>query len=213
MKKTLLLIFTLLAAVVTVQAQSFEFQFHGRPIADGDTVTIAAETDLFGDLSCETNPADNPNNGLILKKLIGATPTITAVLEITDKALNCSQLQWCMGGNCQIFGNAQKLTKQLQPGATEQVQFDANGITGDGYLIAKLTITSPMDVLAVYIRFFSGEYDGIQELNEKTSEHSPSALAKGKVFTMTGQRITDTQAMRRNKGIYIVNGKKQVIKQ
>ena len=49
-------IFTLcvgLMATLFAGAQGFVFQFQGENLADDATVIIAAEEDLFGDLSCE----------------------------------------------------------------------------------------------------------------------------------------------------------------
>ena len=53
MKKIITLSFVLMAALSS-WAQGFVFQYQGESLADGATVIIAAEEDLFGDMSCET---------------------------------------------------------------------------------------------------------------------------------------------------------------
>ena len=70
MKKNLLLTLSIMLFTATMtSAQSFEFQYQGKSVVDGGTVTIAAVPDDFGfgEYWCETNPSSDPNNGLILK--------------------------------------------------------------------------------------------------------------------------------------------------
>ena len=55
----------ILALPLAVCAQNFEFQYQGKPLENG-AVSIEAAEDLFGDLSCETNPAEAPETGLML---------------------------------------------------------------------------------------------------------------------------------------------------
>ena len=63
MRKVLLVMAVMMSVLVTsVKAQSFEFQYQGQSLEDGATVTIAAEANAFGELSCETNPSSDPNN-------------------------------------------------------------------------------------------------------------------------------------------------------
>ena len=209
MKRNFLLIFFLLTAVTsTLHAQSFEFQYQGRTLADGDTVTIAAEENAFGELACETNPASNPAHGLLMNLLMGIATNVTATLEITENTLTCSQLQWCMGGECQPFGSATRLIKQFKASATEQVQFDAYGIEGDGILIAKLRVASVLGTQSVYIRFFSGTIDSIT----KPTRDSKRATSGGKaVYTLAGQRLIKANSSTLNKGIYIIGGRKVLL--
>ncbi len=145
---------------MAVQAQTFEFQYQGRTLADGETVTIAAEEDVFGELACATNPSDNPSNGLILKLLSGSTARANATLEITHNTLGASMVQWCMGGECSTFGAIMKLAKQFNVAGSEQVQFDASGISAIGYLTATLRATIDLEIHEVKIQFTNGESDG-----------------------------------------------------
>ena len=49
MKKCLFLMMALLSfGGLTVKAQSFEFQYQGQSLKDGDMVTIAEEGNIFG---------------------------------------------------------------------------------------------------------------------------------------------------------------------
>ena len=92
------IVFSLSAAAM--MAQTFEFRYHGQSLAEGATVTIAAEEDEygFGEMWCETNPSSNPSNGLILQLLSGTTATGNATMTITENTLNPVQITWCMGG-------------------------------------------------------------------------------------------------------------------
>ena len=60
MKRMAIAALLLMIGLLT-KAQSFEFQYQGKSLTDGATVTIVAEEDAWGVLSCETNPASNPN--------------------------------------------------------------------------------------------------------------------------------------------------------
>ncbi|MBQ1668355.1 MAG: hypothetical protein II063_10310, partial [Prevotella sp.] len=65
MKKLFTLSIMLMLAV-HVSAQKFEFKYKGEVLANGSTLSINAETDMFGELACETNPSAAPENGLIV---------------------------------------------------------------------------------------------------------------------------------------------------
>ena len=158
MKKIVTLMIGLIATL-TSWAQGFEFQYQGESLPDGATVIIAAEEDLLGDMSCETNNAMDPTNGLMLKLLRGTTASATATLEITYNSLNGAALQWCMGGECTPLRNQTSLTKQFTMEGSRLVQFDAIGINGEGYLTATLKVTIGLESHKVYIVFVNGDYD------------------------------------------------------
>ena len=80
MKKFFTLIIGLMTALSS-GAQGFEFQYQGQSLADGETVIIAAEEDIFGELSCETNSMMNPADGLVMKLLSSATATASATFK------------------------------------------------------------------------------------------------------------------------------------
>ena len=64
MERRLLIAMVLALLEVTGgRAQGFEFQYRGESLANGATVTIEAEENSFGELSCETNSTGNPSDG------------------------------------------------------------------------------------------------------------------------------------------------------
>ena len=195
MKKTLLLMFTLLAVVSVLRAQTFEFQYQGHSLADGATVTIVAEEDMFGELSCETNPAANPANGLVMKLLAGSEVNVNATLEITHNTLSPSRIQWCMGGECTMFGSATKLNKQFTLRSVEQVQMDATDIRATGYLMATLKASVGLEKRQVNIKFTNGEdADALRSVNQ------------GRSKSVSRYRLNGASASSRlPRGIYIVS--------
>ena len=197
MKKIITLSFVLMAALSS-WAQGFVFQYQGESLADGVTVIIAAEEDLFGDMSCETNNSMAPNDGLMLKLLSGSTVSATATLEITHNSLNGAALQWCMGGECTPLRNQTSLTKQFTFQGSRMVQFDAIGINGEGYLTAVLKVTIGLETHKVNIFFVNGDYDGI-----KTIEDGQSAKGNG-IYDLNGRRISTEANPLLKKGMYIV---------
>ena len=162
MMKRLLLIATLLLVMMpAVKAQSFEFRYHGQPLADGATVTIEAEEDPFGfgEMWCETNPSDNPTEGLMLVLLSGSSAQGSATLTINENTLDASVLSWCMDGSCVPFGNNTILEKNftVQNGAM-QVQFDAQNILAEHtHLPARPVTPFAGTTLTLNIKFSHGE--------------------------------------------------------
>ena len=217
MKRSLLLSLFLLSAVLgAVQAQPFMFQYQGRSLADGDTVTIAAAENAFGELACETNPVHDPANGLVMNLLMGTPTNVKATLEITANTLTCLQLQWCMGGECLPLGGAVQFTKQFKASATEQVQLDAYGIEGDGCLIAKLTVSSVFGSQTVYIRFYNGILDSIRSITPGHGTHVPTVKGGDEaLYTLDGRKIVHRTSKKRTfpKGVYIINGKKVLVRE
>ena len=197
MKKIITLCLGLMAALSS-WAQGFVFQYHGENLAEGETVIIAAEEDMFGDMSCETNNAMNPTDGLMLKLLSGATVSATATLEITHNSLEGAALQWCMGGECTPLRNQTSLTKQFTFQGSRMVQFDAIGINGEGYLTAVLKVTVGLETHKVNIFFVNGDYTGIQEIK------NVELGIKNGVYDFSGRRISTGANSLLKKGMYIV---------
>lgn len=195
-KKIFTLCFGLMAALSS-WAQGFEFQYQGQSLPDGATVTIVAEEDLFGDLSCETNSAMNPTDGLMLKLLNGTTATGSAVLEITHNTLDAEMLQWCMGGAC-ISLNQSSLTKQFTVTDRTPVQFDAIAIHSEGYLTANLKVTIGLESHQVNIMFVNGDYDSIRAIS-----NGQQTMDNG-VYDLNGRRISAEANPSLKKGMYIV---------
>ena len=194
MKKCLLVIITLFFLVgISVKAQSFEFQYQGQSLEDGAIVTIAAEADAFGELSCETNPTDNPTNGLMLKLLSGSTANMKATLQITHNTLSPQILQWCMGGECWPVNDKDVFTKQFSVNDNVQVQFDATNIQSKGYLLATLKASVGLETHQVVIQFTNGESADIRH-------QSISSRPVSSVYNLKGHRVEGPLPS----GIYIV---------
>lgn len=189
MKKISTLCMCLLASLV-VQAQGFVFQYQGENLADDATVVIAAEEDLFGDLSCETNNMLDPTSGLMLKLLSGTSSSATAVMQITHNSLNAVSIQWCMGGECSSMNSLTSLTKRFTLSGSEGVQFDATEISGEGYLMATLKVTIGLESHQVNIIFVNGDYDGIKEVEKFKS----SIVEKGAIFDLLGRQVKRTSS-------------------
>lgn len=203
-KKLLVMTFLLSFWGVSVNAQSFEFQYQGQSLEDAATVTIAAETNAFGESSCETNPSTNPTNGLVLRLQEGSQGIVKAVLEIEQNTLTGSNLQWCMGGECSMFGESTSMTKKFNAEEIIQVQFDASNIQVEGSLTAKLTVTYEFADISVFIKFVNGESTGLSSVE--------SVKDLGNVYDMSGRLIRKkadaTQMKTLPSGIYIVGNKK-----
>ena len=201
MKKIFTLCFGLMITLSS-WAQGFEFQYQGESLADGETVIIAAEEDIFGDLTCETNSTMNPSDeGLVMKLLRGTTAIVNATLQITYNTLDADVLQWCMGGNCQAFQAS--LTKQFTMGNSEKVQFDAIGISNEGYLTATLKATVGLESHQVIIMFVNGDYTGIKEIEKYKSSEPQNG-----VYDLLGRQVQG----RTSSGLYIVTDGKHIRK-
>jgi len=207
MKKILLLMTALLSfGGMTAWAQSFEFQYQGQSLADGDTVTIAAEENVFGELACETNSSEDPNNGLVLKLLSATSANVKATLQITYNTLAPQILQWCMGGECWPVNDTEVFSKQFPVNESVLVQFDANDIQSEGYLMATLRASISLESHQVNIQFTNGESAGINQPQTSNAQH-----LKG-VYDLKGCRVcaalNDKGKMindKLRKGIYIVS--------
>lgn len=194
MRKVLLVMAVMMSVLVTsVKAQSFEFQYQGQSLEDGATVTIVAEANAFGELSCETNPSSDPNNGLVLKLPEGYQGKVQAVLAIQQNTLNASLLQWCMGGEC-VPVTEDTQTKSFEAEGIVQVQFDATAIREKGNLLATLTVTIGLESHQVMIQFSNDDMTGMtQRLKTDEKNHI--------VYDLKGCRIKD----KGKSGVYIVS--------
>lgn len=201
-------IFTLCVSLMVTLfagAQGFVFQYQGENLADDATVIIAAEEDLFGDLSCETNNAMNPNDGLVLKLLNSTSAGATATLQITSNTLNADMLQWCMGGDCTTLGSQTSLTKRFTVNGSAQVQFDAIAISSEGILTATLKVTIGLESHQVNIMFINGDYDGINVIkNEKLKMKN----GDGSWYDLRGRQVQG----RPSSGVYIMTDGKHIRK-
>jgi len=212
MIKKLLSVAMLLTVVslANVQAQSFEFRYHGVAIGDEETVSIPAETDaIFGELVCETNPTSNPANGLVLVGTGDALALVsgTAHLEIMEHTFNASTIQWCMGGACVLMRDVTELDKEFE-GTTVLTQFDAHNILQQGYLLAKLTATVGSQTTTIYIEFTNGQSSGISSMKVEQE--------RADIYDLNGRlvmRQADAETRRQlPTGMYVMKSGKNVRK-
>lgn len=197
MKKLILVLLAAMYGTASVKAQSFEFQYQGQSLEDGAMVTITAEADAFGELSCETNPSSDPYNGLVLKLPEGYQGKVKAVLAIQQNTLNASVLQWCMGGEC-VAVTEDTQTKNFEAEDVVQVQFDATGIQGKGLLLATLTVTIGLESHQVNIQFSTDEMTGVAQMLKADEKNQI-------MYDLKGCRIKDS----RRSGVYIISDGKQ----
>lgn len=215
MRKFLLLFFPVFFIVKTTsQAQSFEFRYHGKSLADEEVVSIPASPDPygFGELWCETNPGGSSSesvNGLIIKTLTSDTGTGTATLTIKENSLNATTIQWCMGGSCSMMNNKTSLQKTfIVSNGMTLTQFDATGIRSEGRLLAQLSASINGETHTVVIEFTNGEEVGIHDMllsNDSTDIYDLS----GRIYK---KNALPSQIESLPKGIYIIGGHKFIMK-
>lgn len=162
-KNLLYLVVMFLMSIPIVEAQTFEFRYHGESLADGETVTIQAEEDEwgFGEMNCYTNPSSDPINGLILKILSGSQNSGDATINIKENSLFPARILWCMGGNCMPVMNPSITKPFTAQNGICQVQFDAENIQSEGHLLATLTATIGSETHTVNIKFVYGEQPAV----------------------------------------------------
>jgi hypothetical protein len=153
MKKIFTIVLMTATVAVNSWAQSAQFCYKGQPLADGATVTIESEEDIWGEAACETNPAGSNANGLILRNLTSAELSGTATLTVKTETINASRLQWCMGGSCDIIKTTPHEKGFVVPAdGFIQTQFDAQP-TQYGELLAEISVMAGLRPLKVNVRF------------------------------------------------------------
>lgn len=209
MRKLMFVLVAVMCWTASVKAQSFEFQYQGKSLEDGATVTISAEPNAFGELSCETNPSSDPYNGLVLRMPEGSQGNVKAVLEIQKNTLNASVIQWCMGGECVLVRTDNSLSKTFNADTVTQILFDAVNIQNEGSLTAKLTVTYGIASLVVYIQFTNGTTTDIKRIINGIG-------SKADVYDMNGRivlrKADPGQVKSLPSGIYLI-GKKKYLNQ
>lgn len=170
MKKIFTLSMVLLLAM-QVAAQKFEFKYNGEVLADGSTLTINAETDMFGELACETNPSSGSDEGLVVAGKDGAYISGSAHMAILEHTFKAKTVQWCMGGSCELMKTVNELDKTFS-GTSVPVMFDAFTIRQEGYLLAQLDVTVGDESQTLYIEFSNGQHAGIGSMtaNEDSAD-------------------------------------------
>lgn len=202
MRRILASLLFLMALVGVCQAQDSYFRFHDSRVDNQGSVTIFAEPDSFfpDEMNCMTNPPSGPKQGLVLVMDQNGSQSGTATLEILSNTLNATMIQWCMGGTCELMNSTTKLTKSFTAGddGIVQVDFDANNVTGDGVLEARLTATVDGETITVNIIFQPYNAAGFHSVIKDINDQGKCYDLKGNPYRMG------------NRGIYILNGKKYV---
>lgn len=153
----------MLMLVLHAAAQKFEFKYKGDVCPNGSTLVINAEMDIFGELACETNPASNPDDGLLIVARNGGYISGTAHLTILEHTFKAKTVQWCMSDACVPMKDVSELDKTFG-GTSIRMMFDAFTIRQEGYLLAKLDVTVGDETQTLYIEFSNGEHSGISSL-------------------------------------------------
>ena len=207
MKKLFVLSLVLGLAQINAFAQMFEFRYHGVALEDETLVTIAAETDMFGELACETNPSADPENGLVLVGSNDAEGSGSAHLEILEHTFNAKTIQWCMGGSCVPLNDVTVYDKEFA-GQVVQVQFDAYTIRQEGYLTATLSATVGSQTTKIYIEFMNGDVSGID--NREVAEPTADVYDLNGRVVMKNASVAERQLLK--KGTYIMKSGKSARK-
>lgn len=186
---------------------SLEFQYEGKTLEDNSTVVIEAKKDDlgFGGLNCETNPINNPLNGLIVVTSKGGQNGI-AKMEILGNTLNPGIVQWCMGGTCVSMNGKTSFEKSFttDDNGIAQVQFDANDIKSEGSLEARLTIIIGSHVQTVNIQFVynSDEHDVPGDVNgDGKVDEADIAEIENYIMGKTSDTFNNVAADMNNDGI------------
>ena len=199
MKKSFTLIMLALAIQMMAYAQSFEFKYKGEVCADGSTVVINAETDMFGELACETNPSSDPDGGLLIVGKDGAYISGSAHLAILEHTFKAKTLQWCMGGLCVPIKDVAELDKTFE-GTSIQVLLDAFTIRQEGHLLAKLDVTVGTESQSLYIEFSNGQHSGISSMT--AAEGCADVYDLNGRLVLAGADAAARQGLR--SGVYVV---------
>ena len=198
MKKIFTLSMVLLLAM-QVAAQKFEFKYNGEVLADGSTLTINAETDMFGELACETNPSSGSAEGLVIAGKDGAYISGSAHMAILEHTFKAKTVQWCMGGSCELMKTVTELAKTVRD-VSVPVMFDAFTIRQEGYLLAQLDVTVGDDSQTLYIEFSNDQHAGIGSMI--------ATEGSADVYDLNGRRVlTNANAAERQMlkpGLYVV---------
>ncbi len=155
--------------------------------ASGSTVTMTSTT--------ATVPA---GEGLALKGTAGATVTIP-VAAVSGTAIDGNKLVGCTTST--VLAKNENYYVLVNNGGAEFQRLDKNGATipaGKAYLDLTGVSLTPAPTLSIV---FENETSGIDEVRNQKE------VVKGAYFNLAGQRVAQP-----TKGLYIVNGRKVVIK-
>lgn len=146
----------LCATVFALHAQDCVFQYQGKELENGSTITIQAEEEpSFHDFVCNTNPT--ANSGLFFVNKGRSDVSCSATITITSKTMKTSLIQWCMGSQCvPINGSTYTKTFTTAAGNNTPVQYDCITI-GEGEMLTLLEVKTGNQTYSVNIRFVNGD--------------------------------------------------------
>ncbi|MBR4534889.1 MAG: hypothetical protein IKO85_10200 [Bacteroidaceae bacterium] len=170
------------ATFLTIHAQDCVFQYEGKPLEDGATVTIKAAPDIFETLVCNTNPSDNVANGLFIVNKTSNKLSGSAKITISNKTMETDAILWCMGGACEQVTTSTK-TKDFSINANDKtaVQYDCE-VKREGDMLTKLEATVNGKTYTVNILFTTAES---HVTATKTAASTPVAF-----FTLDGREVS-----------------------
>lgn len=186
-----------------LHAQDCVFQFEGKDLENGTTVTIYAENDpLFGWLICDTNPSNDPN-GLFLLNKTSKELSCSATITIQTNTMAGEDTQWCMGSDCMPVQSSTKSKDfKLAANAKIMTKFETSP-TKEGEMLTKLDVKTGGKTYTVNIRFV---YESSHVADASSTVAQPVAF-----YTLDGRQVSEQP-----KGVCLVkmsNGKvRKVVK-
>jgi hypothetical protein len=146
MRKRFTLSITFMLAALAVSADNIEFQFNGKKVNEGDTVTINATVDSYVDggetVIVGIQAASNANgNNLQLCNVGGKSVKVNGKVTVEKNNANAS-IQWCFGGTCMMLkGDSLVRTITSEKDTKKNMEIDAN-FTIEGNCLAKFYCTT-----------------------------------------------------------------------
>ena len=185
--KRVLTTLTLLCTLFVLHAQDCVFQFEGKNLDNGATVTIYAEEDpLFGWLICDTNPSNDPNGLFLLNKTskeLSCSATISIQSNTLSNTIAGDDTQWCMGTDCMPIKTATKSKDfKLPANAKIMTKFETSP-TKDGEMLTKLEVRTGGKTYTVNIRFVNGQ--------DRVTELTTAAVHVVEYYTLDGRKVNE----------------------
>lgn len=183
MKRIFTSLALLCATLFTLHAQDCVFQYEGKPLEDGATVTInAVEDPLWNTMICDTNPSDSGDNGLFLKNNTNKELSCSAKITIQSNTMSGTNIQWCMGIDCMPITSTTK-SKDFKLAASSKImtKFDCEP-SKEGEMMTKLEVTTGGKTYTVFIHFI---YDNNHVADSYVSAAKPVAY-----YTLDGRQVS-----------------------
>ena len=211
MKKFLLAIVTLMSATFTAQAQSVAEAIAGEYTGE-IYISIAAP------ITDETRPEETPTTLTIAADEGGESVTLSLAnfefggLPLGDIVLPNVPVSQNADGSV-TFGDNPEVSFRFEPMPGYAIEATAC-LNPAGSVISGGVLTANIDVMwtnvevpvPIYVRFVSDGTSGIDSVTAR-----PATGAKG-IYTISGRRVNATDTTALPAGLYIVDGKKTLVK-